>query len=143
MAALAFQSSDGIPGGAQIRDQSSECLIAIFATRSEHCRWMHGRKHRADADWSSQLQDLATLFGNPKRAAEQRPGGCGAQTDDQRRIDQRQLSFQPGQAGLEVTDLRCGVNSPLASLRETEVLHRIGDVHVLPRHPNFIKRILQ
>ena len=82
-----FRLSDGITCGSQIRDQPGERLVPIFANRPEHCRGMYGRQHPADTDWRGQVQHLTTLLGDPERTAEQGPGSCGAETDDQRWID--------------------------------------------------------
>ncbi len=86
---------------------------------------------------------MTTLLGDSERSPEKRPGGDSPQTHDQLGVDKGQLSFKPWTARFDVGDLRCRVNSTLASLGETKVLDRIGDVDILLGHPSFLKCILQ
>src|SRR5215218_7145959 len=104
---------------------------------------MHGRKHRADTDWGGKLQYLTALLRDLERTAQESPGGSGSQDDDQLRVDQCELCFQPGQAGPDVGDLRCGVNSSLASFSEAKVLDGIGDVHLLFGYVRLVQCLLE
>jgi hypothetical protein len=104
---------------------------------------MHGGQYSPHADRGRELQHLPTLLGDPKRSSQKGPGGDGAQAHDQCRVDKAQLCFQPGTAGLDVGDLGCGVNSPLAPLGKTKMLDCIRDVDLIPGHFRFAQSILK
>ena len=112
LATLPLPTAGRFPCGLQIRHQSRKRLAALLGRGAQYGGGMYGRKHCPDSDRGRKLQHLTTLLGDPECRSEQRPSRCRAQANDQGRVDQSQLSFEPGQTCLDVGDLRCGVNAP-------------------------------
>jgi hypothetical protein len=104
---------------------------------------MDGCQHRPNPHGRGKFQHLTALLRDPKRTPQQRPYRRGTQTNDQGRVNQRQLRFEPRQASFDVGDLRRGVDSPLSSLGETKVLDGIGDIDILPSYTGFIQGLLK
>src|SRR4029453_17639977 len=73
----------------------------------------------------------------------ERSGRDGTQAHYECRVDMGQFRLQPRTARFDVSDLWCRMYPPLATLGETEVLDRVGDVDVRSEPPRLIQRILQ
>ena len=83
------------------------------------------------------LQTVVTLLPAPALAcdrhlaAEQRARRSGAERDRSLRPDQRDLAFQPVQAGRRLALRRRLVDAPLAAQLELEMLDRVGEVELI------------
>ena len=79
----------------------------------------------------------------PDRFPEDRLSRCHAKADDDARLDDLGLGFQPGAAGGDFSGGRFFVFAPLALGFPFEVLDRIRDIYLLPLNAGFRQRFVQ
>ncbi len=89
------------------------------------------------------LDDLAAALRHAKRRTEQCTGGSRAERDDQARLHDRDLAGQPRRARSNLGDLGLGVDAALTAHDVFEVLHRVGDVHVVHGDAGRLDRVVK
>src|SRR4029079_1536941 len=92
----------------------------------------HARRERRRDERPALLRDLEAL-------AEQRLRGGGAETDEDPRLDQRDLRFEPWPACRNLRSVRLRVDAPLAARLPLEVLHDVGDIDEFPVDPGLVE----
>ena len=102
-----------------------------------HSRENGGRPLRLDRD-ASALQDA-------ERPTQENLGGGGAEADDNFRLHERDLVLKPREASANLTGVGRLVNAPLSRcvLCPLEMLHRIGDVHIVAIDAGAIERAIE
>src|SRR5439155_15731993 len=75
--------------------------------------------------------EAAAVLCDAKGVAEDRARGGGAEADQDRGLDHRELGVEPWAAGRKLVRPRRLVDPALAALLELEVLDRVGDVEPL------------
>ena len=78
------------------------------------------------------FDEAPALFGDAPFGSEDRLRRGRAQTNDDGGADQRDLSFQPGLARLQLSAIRFFMNSPLAAFLEFEVFDGIRNINGEP-----------
>ena len=127
---------------AEIGDEQRLRLGAVFARCTQHGRRMHRREHRRRP---FRLDHLAPMLHDAEAGPEQRFCGGRAEADDDVGLDDRELSLEPWPARAHLGSVGRLVNPTFRArvLRPLEMLHRVGDVHVVPVDPGGVERAVE
>src|SRR5262245_40980778 len=101
---------------------------------------MHRRQDARGERGSDEPPAIAT---DAELRPEQGLGGRGAEAHDDPRAYQRDLTFEPGTAGRDLTRVRLLVDAPLPARLPTEVLDHVGHVGLRAFDAGLLERPLQ
>src|SRR4051812_5791245 len=99
--------------------------------------------YRGDEAQSCLVDDLSASLRHLERPSQQRLRGRCAKADDHLRSNGVNFGIEPRTAGRDLDRVRLLVNAALAARLPLEVLHGIGDVHLLSIDAGLYERFVE
>src|SRR3954454_11749878 len=97
------------------------------------------RRERGEA--AGPDEEAPALAGHAELPTEERLGCCRAEEDEELRLDDGQLGFEPGSARGDLARARLRVDAPCPAGLPLEVLDGVRDVGLGPRDAGLRKRL--
>jgi hypothetical protein len=139
--ALVASLASRLRGEAQILDEAIELppLVVLFLKPQQI-----GRVHGDDSLAAARQSDEAAAIGiDAERFSEQPARRRRAERHRHGRLNDLELVVEPPAAGVDLACIGLLVQAPLAARLVLEVLHRIGDVDLVPVEPRRFQRGVQ
>src|SRR5205085_6925646 len=103
------------------------------------------RRHNVQAGsfWTRHLNHLPAVLHQLELRAEHRLRGRRTEADDDLRLHRAQLRLEPRAARFDLRHARFLVDAPLAPRLPLEMLHGVGDIHLMARNARSVQRLVE